>query len=426
MIIYLNNMMPKKWFLLTACYLLTQLSYSQNLNDNLIFDPQVKTVILSKAGSEDRYAIIGLNTSEQLNLGFDILSKKNENLQYTIVHCDANWNLTDLSKNQYLKGMDFDNITDWKFSTNTYTKYVHYNLLFPNETIKPNIAGNYTIKVYRNFDEENVVLTRRFMIINQSTIIEASAHPPTLAEYRFTKQEVNFTVEYNTNTVPNPMQDIKVVVLQNYRWDNALTGLKPQFSTGNKLDYNYLDKTLFNGGNEFRFFDMRSLRTYSQNVRTKWMDSIVHVMLLPEESKGSNQYTQYTDYNGKRLIQNKDGLNGDYDGDYALTQFYLSSPGNMSDDDVYAFGEFTDWKILPEYKMYFNRNRSRYELETMLKQGRYEYFYVTKGADGKPDETQIEGNHFQTENEYLILVYTKNQQWGYDELIGSKFFKSNN
>lgn len=419
-------MMRYKWLFSGFFILTSYLSIAQNSNDNIILDSKVKTVILTKAGTEDRYAMIGLNTAEQLRLSFDVLGTNRENFQYTVIHCDANWQPTDLNKNQYLKGMDFDNITDWKFSSNTYTKYVHYNLLFPNETIKPYIAGNYIIKVYRNFDEENVVLIRRFMIVNQSTQIEASAHPPTLAEFRFTKQEVNFTVEYNANAVPNPLQDIKIVVLQNYRWDNALTGLKPQFSTGTKLDYNYVDKTLFNGGNEFRFFDIRSLRTYSQNVRTKWIDSVVHLMLMIDESKGSNQYFQYTDFNGKRLIQNKDGLNGDIDGDYAITQFYLSSPGTMNDEDVYVFGELTDWKLLPEYKMYFNRNRARYELEMTLKQGRYEYCYATKGADGRPDETPYEGNHFQTENEYLILVYTKNQQWGYDELIGTRLFKSNN
>jgi 1,4-alpha-glucan branching enzyme len=91
--------------------------------------------------------------------------------------------------------------------------------------------------------------------------------------------------------------------------------------------------------------------------------------------------------------------------------------------EVYVIGEFTDWKIKPEYKMIFNENRARYDLEIPLKQGRYEYAYSLLNNETKqPDETFFEGNHANTENEYLILVYNRNLQYNYDELIGSVIF----
>lgn len=393
--------------------------------DNQVFDNRVHTVQLMKDGTDDRYPIITLNSSEQLRLSFDMFALTNEYFQYTVVHCNANWQPTGMAQNLYLKGMSFDNITDFKFSTNTFTKYTHYNVVFPNENMKPMIAGNYIIKVFRNFDEEQQLLTRRFMILNSSTLIEAVAKPATLAEYRFTKQELNFTIEYNTQQIANPLADVKVVILQNNRWDNALRGLTPQFANGNKLDYNYFDRTLFNGGNEYRFFDTRQLRGFSPNVRTKITDSVYRAILNTDEPRSSLQYVLWMDYNGKRVIQNREGggnQSGAIDGDYAWVTFYLGATSALPEGaEVYVFGEFTDWKLRPECQMRFNSRRNRYDLEIPLKQGRYEYSYAIANPGNRfPDETIIEGNHSQTENEYLILVYTRNLQYNYDELIGAR------
>lgn len=391
--------------------------------ENQIYDNRVKTVMLTKAGTEDRYPIIALNSNDQLQLSFDILGNKNEYFQYTLVHCDANWNPTNLNANEYLRGLTFDNINDFKYSTNTYVKYVHYNVLLPNENIKPIFAGNYLIKVYQNFDEDDLVVTRRMMILNPAVSIDGVAKPATLAQYRYTKQEVGFSVNYTGFNIPDPYRDVNVVLMQNGRWDNTITGLKPLFVNNNVLDYNYYDQTLFAGGNEFRFFDIRSLRQFSQNVRAKTLDTVYHCFLNYEEPRSSKQYFSYIDYNGKRVIANKDGQNSDIDGDYAYITFYLLSLSQLN-EDVYVYGEFTDWRLLPEYKMWYNKGRSRYELDVQLKQGRYEYKYASTNAEGKADDTMIEGSHSQTENEYLILVYHKNIQFKYDELVGSRVIKT--
>lgn len=395
--------------------------------DNVIYDKKVQTVQLTINGTDERYPIITLNTSQQLKLSFDIIGNNNEYFQYTVIHCDQNWQPTNMQQNLYLKGLSFDNINDFKFSTNTYVKYVHYNVLVPNENMKPSIAGNYILKVYRNFDETDLVITRRFMILNNQTKISAVARPASLAEFRFTKQELNFTIEYNATLIPNPLQDIKVVILQNNRWDNAMRDIAPQFASNGKLDYNYFDKTLFNGGNEFRFFDIRNLRQFSQNVRTKYFDSVYRCLLNIDEPRGTKQYFQYNDFNGKRVVFNKEGNNTDIDGDYALMQFQLSAIANIpSSTDVYVIGEFSDWKLKPEYKMSFNASRARYDLEVPFKQGRYEYLYSIFDKElQKPDESLLEGNHANTENEYMILVYNRNLQFNYDELIGSTVFNSN-
>lgn len=413
--------MKKLHLLFYGLLVLARFGFAQLPNPNAVFDPRVKTVQLMKNGTDDRYPIIALEGNEQLKLSFDMLGPESENLQYTLVLCDAGWNPVKNNQNEYLRGMNFDNITDFRFSTNTYTKYVHYNLIFPNENMKPVWSGNYLLKVFRNFDENDLLLVRRLMVMKRSAEIEATAKPATLAEYRYTKQELQFSVGYNPSQIVNPLQDVKVVLIQNNRWENAITGLAPMFASNNKLDYSYMDKTLFPGGNEFRFFDIRNLRQFSQNVRSKRTDSVWHVLLNIDESRAATQYFQYADYNGKQVIANKEGNNSDIDGDYAWTNFYLSALfGIQPGQDVYVVGEFTDWRCLPEYKMSYNKNRQRYDLEVPLKQGRFEYAYAVLDDQGKPDLSAIEGSHFQTENEYLILVYSRNLQFGYDELIAAR------
>jgi hypothetical protein len=415
--------MLKNGILSLLIFLCSNALFAQLVYDNQNYDPKLKTVLLVKKGTDDRYPIVSLNSAQQLELSFDILGTRNEYFQYTIVHCNSKWEPTNLNQNEYIRGLTFDNVNDFMFSTNTYVKYVHYSISLPNENMKPLIAGNYLIKVYRNFDEEDLVLTRRMMVLNSNVTVKGNAKPASLAQYRYTSQEINFSVDYKGFNIPDPYQDVSVLILQNSRWDNALKGLKPLFIRDNTLDYNYFDQTIFPGGNEFRFFDIRSLRQFSANVRTKVLDSMYHCYLQFEESRGSKQYFQYLDYNGKRVIDNKDGQNPPLDGDYAGITFYLLNMTQL-DQDVYVFGEFTDWRMLPEYKMWYNKSRSRYELDTELKQGRYEYKFVVPDANGSPDESVFEGSHANTENEYLILIYHRHIQFKYDELIGAQIIKT--
>lgn len=392
--------------------------------ENYVYEDNFKTVLLYKSGGVDPYPVINLATGETLELSFDQLGSQNDYYQYTLIHCDASWRPTNMNQNEYLTGMNMDNINNFKFATNTYVRYVHYSVTLPNENMKPRLAGNYLIKIFRNYDESDVVITRRCYVLNTKVTIASTVKPATLAQYRFTKQEVDFEINYKGYSIPQPFQDLKVVIMQNNRADNAITDLKPQFMTGEVLQYDYQQGNLFDGGNEFRWFDIRALRGVSMNVRSKTRDtaSVYHCMLNFDEGRASTTYLNWQDFNGRRVIDNRDmsGSNAGITGDYAWVNFYLNSLYKMQEGDVYIFGEFTDWQLKDEFRMRYNKAKLRYEAEVFLKQGRYEYIYVVPGSDGKPDEAAIEGIHYETENDYLILVYHRNQQFNYDELIGYK------
>ncbi|MDX5320172.1 MAG: DUF5103 domain-containing protein [Bacteroidota bacterium] len=152
---------------------------------NYIYEPQIHTVLLYKPGTNVPVPVINLNTNDQLQLSFDELASENDYYHFTFIHCDANWNPSNLRPMEYLIGNNFDYINDFKFSTNTYQKYVHYNVNFPGPDMRPKYSGNYLLKVYRNFDENDVVITRRFFFLVSKTTFEFDIHPATMGPYRF-------------------------------------------------------------------------------------------------------------------------------------------------------------------------------------------------------------------------------------------------
>lgn len=398
----------------------TTQSFGQNkLYDNTVFYGDVATVILQKDLSiYDPLPIINLGAGNQLRLSFDQLKPQNEFFNYTYVHCNSKWEPSNLQQMEYISGRLMGDITDFKYSTNTFQQYTHYVLNFPQQDMQLTKSGNYILKIFRNFDEEDVVLTRRFMVVDNLTSIDASVRSATNAEFRFSHQEIDFDVNYEGYAIPNPFLDVNVNILQNNSWSNAIYGLKPLFVNGNVLTFNYEDKNLFPGTNEFRFFDIRSLRFFSNQVIKKYFDSLQNVVLKPDELRSHLNYIRWVDYNGKRVIANNDGVNIVEDGDYALVHFYLKS-GDKSDlGDIFIYGELSDWQLKDQFKMKYWPDFGMYSCSVLLKQSYYNYLYVLKDKEGQITYDFTEGNHQDTENDYTILVYHKNVFYGYDELIG--------
>ena len=394
-------------------------SLGQRVYDNTCYDDKVATVILQKnIGIYDPLPVLNLGSTESLKLSFDMLDPQNEFLNYSIIHCNRNWMPSDLQPMDYVNGNTMGEITDYKFSTNTYQTYTHYSLNFPTEEMTITKSGNYILKVFRNFDEEDILLTRRFMVVDIQTKISSTIKSATVPEFRFSHQEVDFSINYLGFDIPNPFLDVNVTIIQNNSWNNAITNLKPQFVNNNELSFNYENENLFPGTNEFRFFDIRSLRFFSNNVIKKYIDSVQNVVLRPEDSKAYLNYVRWIDYNGKRDIFNSDGMNLVEDGDYALVHFNFKS-NNLEDmGEIFVYGELTDWQLKDEFKMTFSPELNMYTCPVLLKQSYYNYHFILRGKDGKIDYSFTEGNHQETENDYTILVYHKNVFYGYDEIIG--------
>lgn len=413
--------MPKANFLffLLIAPVMSKAAYLPIQYTNTAYESSIKTVILTQANSYERFPAIDLNSRQQLNLQFDELMPENDNYQFTFIHCSHDWQLSNLKPNEYLKGNMFENINEYSFSTTTFQVYTHYSINFPSEDMKPKLSGNYILKVYRNFDENDIILTRRFMVVDDRFVIASSARIATNPDVRFTSHEIDFTVNMGDNVVPNPLIDVKTTIMQNLRWDNAIFDLKPRYINGKILEFNYETGNVFPAGNEFRYFDIRSLRFLSFNVRRKYMEgNLKNAVLYADATRINQPYLQTIDFNGKIVVDNRDGaVNGEIEADYAACHFSFIS--DKLSRDVYIFGELTDWQLKEEFKMEWNEKAGQYEKTLMLKQAYYNYYYVTPDANKQADLQYTEGNHSNTENDYHVMIYNKNPFMQYDELLGT-------
>jgi hypothetical protein len=393
---------------------------------DFVYQNNIKTVLFNRQGWEFSTPIIELNTDEKLEMRFDDLDGDFKNYAYTIIHCNALWQPSDLAQYEYIQGFYEDQIRDYAFSRNAVTSYTHYNFLFPNDNMKPLITGNYLMKVFVDNDPEKVVITRRFMVFEQNISIEANVKQATNLNIRVTHQEVDFTLNTSLYPISNPYRDLRVVLMQNGRWDNAIINLKPRLVQGNTLIYDYEDGNVFRGGNEFRNFDIKSLRYRSMNVES--INSLPNgwdVILKPDRNRRFLRYTTQNDINGQFLVKNDDFPNDFLEGDYVWVHFTLPYEKPFTDGNVYLMGEFTNWNMIPYNKMEYNYRDSQYEKKLLLKQGFYDYQYALL-EDGKEiaDESIFEGTHSVTENTYSIYVYYRKPGEIFDSLIGIQHVNS--
>lgn len=394
--------------------------------ENHIYRKEIKTVVLGRQGFEMSAPIIELHSDQKLNLEFDDLQSQVKDYYYAYIHCDANWKRSDLVETQYLNGYSEDKINSYTYSFNTLQKYIHYSLSFPNQNMEPTISGNYILLVFEDYNRENIVLTQRFMIIDYKLDVKSRCHRATLGSERESRQEVDFSIEHGGYPISNPIGDIKVMIRQNNNWHMAIEGLKPLFISENVLDYNYDEENVFDGGNEFRPFDIRSLRLRTEFVEAISYDaSMNHVVLKTDQSKEGKVYFFENDINGKYAIRNTDGRNNTIEADYAAVHFRLEYPNALVNGNVYISGDLTNYDYNEDSKMKYNADEGVYETDLYLKQGYYNYQYIfLKDGTSMPDIGLFEGNHADTENDYTILVYHRPAGSRYDMLVGMKQLNS--
>ncbi|MAC96121.1 MAG: hypothetical protein CMC96_11540 [Flavobacteriales bacterium] len=411
----------------------TSSSYAQETNDqaeygkddfvryeDYVYKENIKTPQLYVKGEPLSMPVLFMNGNKKLELHFDDLDSEFHTYSYKIVHCNANWEPSSLNPQEYISGYFNGFIEDYKYSFNTLFSYIHYKLEFPNQELTFTKSGNYIIKVYANNNEDDLLLTRRFFVVEQRVSIESNIHMATLARHRDYKQEVDFTINTQNYNIQDPYADIQVVLSQNRRWDNAIFNLKPLFVRTPELIYNYEDNNLFDGNNEFRFFDAKDLRYQSMNVDGVQIENgKTHLWVLAEEPRSFKRYYTQQDINGKRLIKRDQSNEQNREADYMLTHFTLKRETPVENADIYVFGELSDWQFKEDFKMEYVEVEKEYRLTTLLKQGYYNYMYATLASGEKEgDLSVIEGTHSETENDYYFFVYHRQRGEIYDRLVG--------
>ena len=377
----------------------------------------IKTILLHKKENNLSLPIINLNSEEQLKLSFDDLNYESSVLYITIEHYDAMWNKSNLMQSEYIDGFTNDEIINYQFSFNTLQNYVHYEYLFPSDNLKPLLSGNYKFKIYDlNGD---TLFNKRFMVLENNINIDLNIKKATLSSDRKIKHELDFTLNHQNINIVDPFSQIKVIIKQNNREDNAITNLKPLYIRNNTLIYDYNEENTFFGNNEFRHFDIKSLRYYSERIKNITYDSTRYkVDLFTESKRAYDNYSIEPDLNGKFYIESQEARNSNIESEYVYVNFKLKS-NFVEDGNVYIIGELSNWEKSNEFKLEFDSINNMYSKSIYLKQGYYNYHYaINDTALNLLDVASIEGTHYQTRNSYEIYVYFNDTNDRYQKLIG--------
>lgn len=389
-----------------------------------IYQSNITGLKLFVSGGQASYPVITLGSTASLELHFDDLDAYVKNYSYTYQLCDASWKPVALSPFDYLSGFTQNRLTQYTASSIAVTRYVHYQAMLPERNCMPSKSGNYLLKVFLNGDTSQLAFCSRLLVVDNQVNIAAQVLLPFDFNQQRTSHKIQFTIDKTSLNIMNPEQQLKVVVLQNYRWDNAITGKQPVFMRGNQYEYNGERDFIFTAGKEYRWVDLRSFRFQSEriagiNLRATPFD----VMIKPDIDRTQVRYLFYQDLNGFYQVGSSEQINGWTQGDYGNVHFtYMpQSHQPLPGKDIYITGELTGYRLTDSAKMEYNAEKGVYEKTLLLKQGYYSYAYATKGTEGNPeapDFSLTEGNYWETENTYTILVYYRSLSNRYDELVG--------
>ena len=387
------------------------------------YNPNIHSVKLFRAGDIYSYPIIKLNSNEELELYFDDLEGNYKNYYYTYQLCNADWSIADLHSFDYIKGFQNVRITTYRNSSLAFTRYTNYQARIPDRNSVPSKSGNYLLKVFLDGDTSKLVFTKRFLVVDVKAAASVQVLQPFNGNIFRTHQKLQVGVNVNQQLNVFNQQDVKVVLLQNNSWTTASYLGRPNIYRGNYFEYNDEALNSFAAGKEWRWIDLRSLRLMSERMqRLDKQPARTDVYIKPDGERKQQVYLFYRDINGLYTIESTDNINPYWQSDYGYVHFSYFPPGNKQypERDIYIYGELSNYTLNDDSKMEFNEEKGAYEKTLLLKQGFYNYSYVTMPVK-KSNETfsfeNTEGNYWGTENSYQVLVYYRSFGGRSDELI---------
>lgn len=385
--------------------------------NNIISSDLIRTLQVTTNDDWEAPPIIKLNSEDFVRISFDELSHEYHRYTYYITHCDANWKPSSLFEIDYLDGFNGRPIDDYENSINTTMLYTHYQFCLPNEDVRMKLSGNYLVKIYDDENPDSPVIQAHFSVLEPRVQIGANVTSNTDIDTNKSHQQVSFNISYGGYGIVSPQTELTAKIFQNRRTDNCVTIKEPTYITANQLQYVHNKKLIFDAGNEYRRFEVLNMYNSSLNVDyIRFFSPYFHAFLYPDKVRKNYSYDE--DQDGRFLIRYDEAGNSNIEADYLFVHFALQSP-QLTGGDFYLEGDITNDRFIPEYKLKYNEATNAYENIQLMKQGAYNYLYLwvpngsTTGYTGPGG-----GNFYETENEYMVLLYHCPFGERYDKLVG--------
>jgi len=390
----------------------------------------VKTIRLNRAGDPISYPIVRLNSTDQLELQYDDLDGGVKNYYYTIQLCNADWKPAQLNYFDYVKGFSQVRINNYKASSISLTRYTHYQASIPDRNCQPTRSGNYLLKVFLDGDTGKLVFSKRFLVVDDKMNVAVQVTQPFNQQYFQTHHRLQVQLETTNFDIRYPQQQLQLKILQNYRWDNLMSLNQPTFIRQGLLQYNNENSMLFPAGKEFRWLNLRSFRLLGDRITKQQNTNTAFELFVKEDQpRLPRQYFYYRDLNGLYVNETIDNLNPFWNADYARIHFTFKPKDGLAyaKGDLVVFGELSDYGKQADAVMKFNADRGVYEGSMFLKQGYYDYQYAIRTAENGQllfNSMLPEQDAWETENNYMVLVYYRELGGRVDQLIALRQINS--
>lgn len=408
----------KKTLLALISAILPAASYAQN---NEIYDKGIASLQVVAGQNWMSLPIIRLGShspNDRINISFDDLTHTYHRYTYKIEHCEADWTVSDqIFASDFINGFQEGNtIENSMESINTNVLYTHYKLTIPNEDCSLKMSGNYKLTVFDENDDNRPMFTACFMVLENAMGVQLDVTTNTDIDINKQHQQVSMQVNYGSVNVTDPSTQIKTVVMQNRRWDNARINPKPQYTMADGLRWEHNSDLIFQAGNEYHKYEILDVSHPTMGIdRIDWDGE--NYQVYPYACVPRPNYVYDEDANGAFYIRNSDNIENDIASEYVFVNYTLQVPERV-DGDVYVNGAWTNDQLTPEYRMEYDDINRCYTARILQKQGYYSYQFVMVGRDGVSRVVPSDGCFYQTENKYQALVYYRGTGERTDRLVG--------
>ena len=385
-----------------------------------VFNDNFKSLTIRLDGNQFAPPIIFLGSDDHLIINFDELAEERSYLRYKVLHCNANWQPSMLVESEYVDGFNMAEIEEWDYSRIALTHYINYNIVVPNEDMNFLVSGNYLLQVYNEDDPDTILLQVRFMVSEQTADVSADVLSVTDIDYNDAHQQVSVMVDATNAHVEDPFNDLMLYVSQNGRLDNEVMVRQPLRTMEKRAYYEHLRPLIFKASNEYRRIETVSNIYPGMGVETiEYFEPFYHATLQADYPRSESKYEYDQTQHGRFFIREYNSERSDIEADYIATHFTLVMP-ELEGQMVFLDGDFVNRRFDTNSVMTYNRATGAYEKTLLLKQGAYNYQYLTVGAGQRNGQTElIEGDYHETGNEYVVRVYHRPRGERYDRLIGA-------
>lgn len=408
-------------FSTAICLLLTTTIFAQKVDTEVrIFNKNIHSLKVAPVDKPYGVPILSLEADNQLNVNFDLIDYDVHYLRYSIKHCNADWQPSQLIESEYVSGFNQADITDYAQSEGTFTHYFNYNFVFPNEDMQILKSGNYLLSVFEQDDPDKILFQTRFSVCEHTVNVAVETTSRTDIDYNNGHQQVSFEVSYKPGTINDPYGELTAIVTQNSRTDNAVVVNKPMMVGGNKVTYDHNPALIFNAGNEYRRMETVHVNSLNMGVsRIQYFEPYYHATVVTDQPRNETQYLYDQTQYGRFTIRNAEATDSYYQSDYMITHFTLEPTVLLPKGKLYLQGEFTQGLPPSATLMNYEPESGTYTCDIMLKQGHYNYQYLFVPDGTNVGQTSyIEGDKYQTINEYLVKVYDRPMGERYDHFVG--------